>query len=333
MFVLDEIYDEGKKIIGQCDDLKFFRWCGDVVKMISSKIDLEGFKGYLDICTSGCHCDGKSSCSRGQHCGKRCVTLPREVETVIGVNIAGQPALGFAQLFAFHLNGPGDCRNSCEWSWQDMGAFYSTYRELITPAQLVVHLQTPEDNGKTFIVYGYDSHGNKLRREVCGQWMDGLQIPMIYGVAIPDATAPFVARITGMFKDETVGSVRLATTDSNGQSGVNLGVYEPDERVPQYRRITLNRSCSWVRIAYTKSSPFFRSRFDHIPMGSRMAFLLGMQARKMYAALQLDQAHAFEADAARLELESQMKLEAPLYFPLQFVDKNNLRDKSDYDIR
>ena len=333
MFLIEEIYDEAKKIIGMCDDVKFFRWCSDVVTIIANKADFEGWKLTLDICTAGCSCSHTPGSCNGRECGRRCVTMPREVQTVIGVNIGGRPALGYGQLFNFHLNGPGDCRQSCDWAWQDQGNWHVTYKDLITPAQLVVHLQGPEDNGKTFIVYGYDSEGNKLRREENNQWLDGLRLPMFYGVAVPESTAPFVARITGIFKDETAGTVRLATTDSNGQSGVNLGVYEPDERLPQLRRIILNRACDWVRVACIKSNPSFRSRFDHVPLQSRVGFLLGMQARKAYAALQSDEAHAFEADAARLELEAQQKLEPPTFMPIQVIDRaGSLRDKSDYYI-
>src|SRR6185369_16074786 len=144
--------------------------------------------------------------------------------------------------------------------------------------------------------------------------------------------APLIARITGITKDPTIGSIRLATTDSSGATGVNLTVMEPEETLPQYRRIQLNRSCNWVRVSYLKSNKKFTSLYDHVPMLSRLAFLLGMQARKHYATFQLAEAHALEADAARLELESQMKLEAPLYFPIQVIDRSNPRDKFDYSI-
>ncbi len=333
MFRVADIFDEGKKIIGQCSDELFFRLCGDVVTMIANKADFEGWKGSIDICTAGCSCTTGQNCNLGACCGKRCITLPREVSTPIAVNIGGQPALGFGQLFNFHLNGPGDCRQSCEWSWQDQGNWHVTYKDPTIPAELVVHLQTPEDNNKQFIIYGYDSAGQKLRRESGGQWVDGLQLPTIHGSAIPGTPATFVARITGLFKEPSAGSMRLATTDSNGQSGVNLGVYEPDETLPQLRRIILNRSCNWARVAYIKTTPTFDSRFDHVPLSSRLGFLLGMQAVKSYKALDFASAHSCEADAARLELEAQQKLEPPTYMPMQVIDRNNLKDKADYDIR
>lgn len=261
--------------------------------------------------------------------------MPREIQTILAVNVGGRPTLGFSQTFEFHLNGPGNnnCGGGCDYSWMDAGAWHSTYKDIITPAQLVVHLQGPEDNGKLFIVQGYDSDGNKLRREECNQWLDGIRLPTIYGYPLADSTAPFVARITGIYRDESFGTMRLATTDSNGQSGINLGVYEPDERIPQLRRIILNHACDWVRVSAIKSNPSFSSRFDRVPLQSRVGFLMAMQARKAYSALQLAEAHAYEADAARMELEAQAKLEAPLYAPIQIIDRaGSLRDKNDFDI-
>lgn len=333
MFLVQDIAEEGRGIVGACSEAKFLAWCSDVVTMIGNKGEFEAWRGYLDICTMGCHaCEHNHGAPCGHsHCGRRCVALPREVETVLGVNINGNPALGMGELFNFHLNGPGDGCPSCSWTWQDLGQHYSTYRDLITPAKLVVHLQTPEDDGKNLFVYGYDIDGNKLRRNVAGEWLDGYQVPTIYGVALPDAEAPTVARITGVFKDESVGTFRLGTIDDTGLTGVTLGVYEPDERLPQYRRIKLNRACNWVRIAYRRSTPLFRSRWDHVPLKSRVGFLLGLQARKHYADLQIGDAHAYEADAARLEIEAQLSAESPTLSPIQVVDRaSSLRDKSDW---
>lgn len=261
------------------------------------------------------------------------LSLPREIETPIAVNIGGHPALGLHQLFNFHLNGPGDCKQTCEWSWQDQGDFHATIADITTPSKLVAYLTTKDDNGKSLIVFGYDDAGNVLRRQEGGAWLNGYRVPTIFGVAVPDAGAPTIARITGIFKDESVGAIRLSTIDDSGTTGTTLGIYEPDETLPQYRRIILNRSCNWARVAYMRTSPTFASKYDHIPLRSRVAFLLAVTARKLYSELQWDAAHAAEADAARLELEAQRKLEPPTYFPVQVVDLNNARNKRDYDIR
>jgi len=95
----------------------------------------------------------------------------------------------------------------------------------------------------------------------------------------------------------------------------------------------LNRSCNWVRIAYRKINPTFTSRYDHIPLKSRVGFLLGVQARKHYADNQIAEAHSYEADATRMELEAQQMAEPPVFNPIQVIDMSNPRDKYDYDIR
>lgn len=327
MFIVDDCYDEAKKIIGVCNETKLFNWLGDAVSLIANKGDFEGWKGTLDICTS-CSCTSGCSCEGG-----KCVTLPREVETVLAVNIGGRPTLGVGQLFNFHLNGPGDCKVNCDWQWQDLGRWHSTIKELVTPSKLVAYLRSDEDNGKKLIVYGFDHRGNVLRRQEGGVWKDGYQVPTIFGVAVPDSEAPTIARITGIYKDRTVAEVRLSTIDDSGPTGTLLGVYQPDEQVPQYRRIKLNRCSPWVRIAYQKSNPTFSSRYDHVPLQSRLALLLAVQAVKHYSESDLASAHAFEVDAARLELEAQQRLEAITYNPIMVVDLNSPRDKYDYDIR
>lgn len=320
MFRVDDVYDETKKIIGACDDVKLFRWLGDSVSLIANKGDFEGWKGWIDICSADC--------------AGSCVTLPREVETVLAVNMGGKPALGFGTLFNFHLNGPGDCKCCCDWSWQDQGQWHSTYRDLICPSKLVAYLQTPEDNEKELIIFGFDSNGNVLRREEGGVWRNGYRVPTIFGVAVPDAGAPLIARITGVFKAPTVGSIRLSTIDDSGTTGVLLGVYEPDETLPQYRRIKLSQPSPWVRIAYRKSNPTFHSRYDHVPLKSRVALLLAVQARKHYSSEKIAEAHAYEADAARLEIEAQQMAEpTTTYNPVVVYDgMSSLRDKSDYGI-
>lgn len=311
MFRVADVEEESRRIIGVCDDTKLFRWLGDTVSLIANKGDFEGWKGWLDICTSG---DG------------HCVTLPREVETVLAVNIGGRPTLGYGTLFNFHLNGMGDCRRRCDWSWQDQGAWHFTYRDIVTPGRLVAQLQLPDDNNKELILYGYDNQGQKLRRLKDNVWVDGYQIPTIYGVAVPDVEAPIIARITGIFKQRTAGSIKLAMEDNT-----LLGIYEPDEEIPQFRRIKINRTSTWIRIAYMRKNPVFTSLYDHVPLRSRVGFLLGLQARKFYHAGDIASAQQFELNAVRLEIEAQNKVEPnTTNNPIQVVDGvQSLVDKFD----
>jgi hypothetical protein len=351
MFRVNDIWEEGKRVVGACDDETFLSWCSDVVTMIANKGDFEGFKYNFDICTVGCACATTGTCVNTTNttgcmsdcasptascCGRQCITLPREIETVIAVNFDGYPSLGVGQLYNFHLNGAGDVGlGSCARIWQDLGANFCTIRDLITPARVVVYLDSPVDNGKQFIIYGFDSNGRQLQRTVGGQTLKGYQVPTLYGYAIPDSGAPTIARITGIFKEVSAGAMRLSTIDDSGPTtGVTLGIYEPDETLPQYRRIQLKRKVSWARVAAMKKNPVFTSRYDHVPLQSRLGFLLGLQARKYYRDKDIANAHSFEADATRLEVEAQMKLTAGLYATPQIIvhDVMGLRNKGDFNI-
>lgn len=318
MFQVEDVWEEARKISGICDEPKILRWLSDAVALIANKADLEGWKGWIDICSTD---------------SGRCITLPREVETPYAVNIGGHPALGLHQLYNFHLNGPGDCRLSCDWTWQDQGGSHAVYRDLSTPSKIVAYVQRKEDSGKKLIVFGFDANGNPLDTVTSAGRVPGYSVPTIYGYAMPDSVAPVVARITQVLKDPTVGSIRLSTIDSSGPTGVLLAVYEPDERFPQYRRIRLNRPCSWARVAYRKINPVFDSRSDHVMLKSRLGFLLAMQAVKFYSEKNFAEAHSCEADAARLEIEAQSISEPPTYMPVQVLDGSNPMDKSDWDIR
>ena len=313
MFQVAAIIEDAKKIFGTCGQARLFEHIGDALQLVANKGDFDPYTGYIDLCVDDRH-----------------VTLPREVDAILGVNIGGMPTLGRDQLFSFHANGPGDCTLSCNYTWDDKG-YYPTYRDIDTPAKLVADVQLDGDEGKELIVYGYDSAGNVLRQHRGGVFVDGWQIPTIFGYSVPDTEMPLIARVTRVYKEASNGSIRLSTYDSSGSTGVLLGVYEPDETDPNYRRIVLGRDCDWVRVAYRKTSPTITSLYDRIPLRSRLGFTLAMRAVKAYSQPDLASATAFEAHASRLELEAQQVAESATMMPVMQVDMgNNLNDKSDY---
>ena len=91
MFQAQDVLDDARDIFGICKEEKLFRYITDAIRLLANKGDIDPLVGALDICVQN-----------------KCVTLPNEVETVFGVNLAGRPALGHNELFSWHLNGPGD---------------------------------------------------------------------------------------------------------------------------------------------------------------------------------------------------------------------------------
>lgn len=303
MLTVDEIYEEASEIFGHCDQPKLLRWITDAVQLLANKGEIDPLVGFVDICVDG-----------------SCVTLPREVETVLGVNIGGHPALGRDETFSFHLNGPGDYCTPCNYTWTNSGGF-PTYRDLRCPGKLIAFLDSAEDEGKELRVFGFDDENRPLRTKVGNTWQDGYLVPTIFNYALPDSTAPVISRITSIRKAVTVANVRLSSFDNSSSSGTLLGVYEHDETEPRYRRIKLHHSASWVRLMYRRRSLELRTTRDRIFLHSRPALLLAMHAIKAYRQTDLAAAVQYEAQATRLLTERESVLTAPVSSPVQVSDR------------
>lgn len=314
MLLVSEIWDEAQEIFGHCNEPKLLRWITDAVQLLANKGEVDPLIGYVDLCVSG-----------------QCITLPREVETVLAVTIGGNPSRGRDELFSFHLNGPGECRDTCDYVWDNSGTFF-TYRDLQCPAKLISFVERPEDAGTELRVFGYDDQNRPLRTNANGVWTDGLLVPTIYGYALPASTDPTVSRITGIVKGRSVANIRLSSFDNSTSTGTLLGVFEPDETKPEYRRIRINRNCSWVRLCYRRRSLELISQNDRILLHSRPALLLAMHALKKYREVDLVAATQLEAHATRLLTERESVLLAPVGSPIQVEDRNSLKLRGMEDV-
>lgn len=312
MLLVSEIWDEAKITFGHCREEKLFRQISDSIELLANKGETDALKGYVDLCVDG-----------------GCVTLPREIETILAVNLCGKPAIGRDALFSFHINGPGDHGCGCEHTWTD-GGNWPTYRDLKCPAKLIAFLDSPEDAGKMLKVWGFDSENRPLRTKIGEVWEDGLRVPTIFGYALPSSADPVVGRITAIQKDVTVGNVRLSSFDGASTSGTLLGVYEPDETKPEYRRIRICPSGPWVRIFYRKRTYEIRSVNDRILLSSRPALLMAMRALKFYTDGDLANGQAYEANATRLLTERESSLTGPPSLTIQVDDRNSISNKFDY---
>ncbi len=315
MLVVSDIWEEAQEIFGHCNVPKLLRYITDAVELLANKGEIDCLVGMVDLCVDG-----------------QCVTLPREVETPLAVNIGGRPALGKDVLFSFHLNGPGDFSTSCEWEWTDLGTV-CTYRDLKCPARLVAFLDKQEDSGKQLRVFGFDQENRPLRTKVGDTWEDGFLVPTIYGYAVPSSSDPLAARITWIQKDETAGNMRLSSFDISSNTGTLIGVFEPDETIPSYRRIRISRNSEWVRLIYRRRSVKLRSTTDRILLHSRPALLLAMRAIQKYSESMIPEALTFEAQATRLLTEKENSVSPPTLNPVQVSDRStSLRNDGINDI-
>jgi hypothetical protein len=313
MFQVRDIFEDARRIFRHCDESLLFERIGDAIELLSIKGEFDPLLGYVDICVIDA-----------------CVTLPREVEQVLAINLDGRPMLGKNPFHTFHLNGPGDFLPD-RFSWTDVGQF-PTYRDLQCPGKLVAFLDSEDDAGKELRVFGFDDQNRPLRTKINGVWEDGLIVPTIFGYALPAATDPVVSRITHIVKARTIGDVRLSSFDNaacsanQSASGCLLGIFEPDETIPLYRRIKLGYRAKWARLAYRKRTFRINSLNDRILLHSRLALVLAMRAVQFWHDTDAANATMFEAHAVRILTEKEQSLEGPAMMPIQVQDRNSIKN-------
>jgi hypothetical protein len=302
MFTVADISKDAKRFLANCDDETLLNRLNYVVELLANESDWDPLIGVVDICTNP---------------DARCVTLPREVETPLQINIGGTPSIARNRFFSFHLNGPGDdCRDSCGFSWDDKGD-YATVQDPTQPVQLIAFLEQAADTNSAIWVYGYDESNRWIRTEINGQTVDGFPVPTAFGYAMPNPDAPKVSRIVRVRKDVTEGYVRLTSYDIGSTTGVLIGDYAPDETEPSYRRIQLSRNCGWVRIIYRKRISKLRTLNDLIPLHSPFAILMALKALDKFENDQLEEADAYLRRAIEFLTKEQLSRNPVAHIPVQ----------------
>jgi hypothetical protein len=311
--IVNDIIDEARKIFGECSLASLLDHINDAVELIAFKGDIDPLIGFADLCCSG-----------------RCVTLPRNVETPLSVNIDGHPSLARDMLFRFHYNGLGDCGCSpCKWEWDDHG-LVAVFRDLFCPSKIVATIEKSSDENAEVWIFGIDKEGRTLRTQLPdGSYRDGHQLPTVFGYSMPAPDAPCVARIDRIWKAVTNGTVQIKSLDASTGTPTVLAILDWDEQDPQYRRIRLSRDATVVRIAYRKRIIQLRGLYDAVPIHSRLALKMAMLSIKFYKEQDFPNGQAFEVTAARLLEERQAVIGPPTSMPIQINDEIAIYDRCD----
>lgn len=312
MTLVNDIWKDVSKILGNASDELKFQRLTEATELVANKGDFNTLMGTLDVSVVS-----------------RVVTLPPEVENILALSMAGQPALARDELYLYHLNGMGMCGQPIRYEWIDLANF-CTYREITCAGKLWGYCVESEDANCEFWVYGFDQNNNWIRTEISpGVWRDGWKVPITVNSQSQPADAPYFSRITSVRKPVTVGPVRL--TILNGVEEILLGYYQPYETVPQYRRIQLSHDVDWVRIKFRRRNFAVRSRYDVLPIAPAQAVVMAVRALKAYDEPGMfAQAEAFEATAVRWATEKQFVSAPPVAHPIQVLDGGGLTDPGDH---
>lgn len=283
MFVRD-VYQDLKRAFAGCDEAEIFRRTSEAIKLLNDQGILDYNLGEMTICA----CNGA-------------ITLPRDVGTVLGINVHGQPTTIRDEWFMYHLNGPGssECQ-PCSQNSYELGQV-CTFRDPSELCYLIAEVTSAADNNKKLRVFAVDESGNKIFTPgPDGKLVEGFLVPLIFGFSQRNPNVPPLKSIYRVSKEETKDFVKLiAVNSSNGVSQTLIGHYEPDETLPQYRRIRVGNKTS-VRIKYKKADLEIRRQSDFINCDNRQALILACRSVKFSSVDNYEQARAAEAEAVRL---------------------------------
>lgn len=180
-----------------------------------------------------------------------CVVWPREIETIEAVSICRSATPVRSAWFEFSENGFGQIcsENNCLNALIDRGETPAFDEVVGTNKKLAVYADKTESAGKYITLQFYDQYGQWVRTQFNGAWIDGERIP-IGPVAGTYNYTNSVVRPGGLlrvYKDATVGVVRLYEYDTVTAALRPLAYYQPDETIPTYRRSLVptlnNESC------------------------------------------------------------------------------------------
>ncbi len=246
--VVSDIYDEVSSALGPISQFQVFDRITGAVQTIRNAMLAKGEwdldVGYLAI-----------------QAVTNLVSLPREVDSPIKINLNSNPAFGRDKLYEFMQDGPGEDAPRVGWSWEDKG--FSPLMVPLTVPNSIYVFGLPADNDAVISITGIQPNtGASLTTD--------LEIGGTSGT-------PVLAQVTRVFKPITTAPVSITTPD-----GALLAEYLPNEQEPTYRQIRVSVAPAALYITYRKKNTVISSLSDEIPVRSREAVILMIQALQMY---------------------------------------------------
>ena len=159
------------------------------------------------------------------------ITMPREIQTLLAVNVDTTPVSIFSRWYEFLNYGPGtmDDNQSNSQDFIDLGDGFATHTDINTARPILV-VAGAEEQDKTIRIMGNDENGLEVRSD------DGPGEAVKINKLFPIYTAKKFSAITSVVKPVTKGYVYLSAYEPVVLERYALAIYHPDETNPSYRR-------------------------------------------------------------------------------------------------
>lgn len=287
VLLMADIYDRASEIIGTVGRNKVFDRTTDAIELLQNKTQWDSLICNADVCRAMNMQDEEHG---GRASSYGFFVLPRYVDTVLAVNIGGEPASPRNRWFEFHLNGPGSRYwHSCD-SWEDAGdvcTINGLPRERIAgrsrsviPCRLLAVPDNALDVDKQIRAFGIERLADGTEVEVCRGGQKGYLLPQKIGAYTFPGDAPQWVRIDRIHRGGTAGFVKLIGKPTDASADLTLGYYYPDEVSPRYRMIKVG-GCGRhgrIRIRFRKRTYKISALTDTINLRSRLAIENALRA-------------------------------------------------------
>jgi hypothetical protein len=242
-----------------------------------------------------------------------CITWPRQIQTIEAVAVCDRPSKVRNEWFEFLEAGQGimgtDSGNGLQLVDRGEACSFDDITAGSTIARIRVYSDVVEAASKYIILQGYDENGNWIRTQDGTTWIDGEKVTISTVPATPAVTTKKFSALVRVIKDVTNGMIRLY--EYNGTSNVRaLAFYEPDEKLPSYRRsfipeladVNTSSTCESASVEVMAKLRFMEvsNENDFLLIGNVDALEEITRALVAYDQKQWPEAKAFEATALQL---------------------------------
>jgi hypothetical protein len=286
-------------------DAKGFRLLTRAAVLLNNKRLIDQFTGEIAVCVCG-----------------NFVTLPSEVDTVLGIQVDGDPTIIRNEWFTYHINGTGDEGWTPPNFADILGSNFCTFRDPDRPVRIAARIRNASDANKKVRMFGWDANGERIYSlDAAGQKVDGWWVPTPWNKVQWNSAVNPVVKIDYGFKEQTTDFVDLYAVDPDtGEAISKLASWRPDETTPRYIRIRVD-SENVVRVKFRRRDIRITTTEDYINCDHEEAFLLAVRAVAKRDDDKLTEARAYEEEAARLIKEQADKRRPGGIAPLQVIDQ------------
>lgn len=248
----------------------------------------------------------KGSYQRVRFClDNGCITLPRQIESLIEISQCSDPVPVRNQWYEFVSDVSGFIPNSdcnCQRNLIDRG-YYPTFADLKPPnKEIRLYYTNSSDIGKRVLLLGNDQNEIWIRSLEDGVYIDGTW----YTLASPFTQTTFAyTALTGIQKEETAGDVLVYEVDTVTSVERLLARMQPTETVAYYHRYYFNGLDSACTTSGTKTVlALAKLRFIPVSQDSDFLYIPNIPAIKdMVRSIYFDEKDTAESQAQAIRFE------------------------------